>query len=698
MMKNESDGIDDGGSEVIDETMSPKDMANEGDDEDLENGVEEEIEEEFYDDEPEEYEYVYSDDENHGLDEGLCGGKRPLDLVEESFSSKRKYLDADGYSLRIWSEANVIRMAIVASVRQIIDHQSNQFRILCSSDQLDTPDIDELILSVFVDVTDTMTVVYELKFNTKVEMGISPPRLKCLTYCGLGTYLFPDHLLPNRFSKFINFGQLFDDLAQGLRQYDKKMIPFYSITTTSICYYIQELCYRTQYDTRCTIQTTDASVVTGLERKTQEEHPRFPGTQLRKGVGYSVGYEGNIIIDNSYMEMLIQLLHQILSEFPTTLATNQPNILDSPLDEILTLLLAEYSFEDLTRNPNFTSPLLTLIGKLESFYQVHGSVSRMEGTPSSPWLFSRNTYQKVATFQDVIGKDSESDYGFGSLQLPPEFNDLHFQKLSMNSSSSGDVTTGDLKSTHEETFDPVTFVESFRHHSFFHSGRSSANEVLTPNLLRRLRIEFATLATALPETIKLSVLESNFLYSKFLIIGPSDTPYEGGFFLFDMKLPPDYPNTNPSVKFLTTGAGTVRFNPNLYNCGKVCLSLLGTWSGEKWDPKISNINQVLQSICFLILVPEPYFNEPGYQSNQGTAQGDAQSRQYSANIRVHTIRHAVLGQLTHPDPEFCHIIRPLLKRNWPAMKEVYERWARDDHGAIINELIGKIERELAKRE
>ena len=33
------------------------------------------------------------------------------------------------------------------------------------------------------------------------------------------------------------------------------------------------------------------------------------------------------------------------------------------------------------------------------------------------------------------------------------------------------------------------------------------------------------------------------------------------------------------------GSGTVRFNPNLYQNGKVCLSLLGTWSGgvdEQW--------------------------------------------------------------------------------------------------------------------
>ena len=48
------------------------------------------------------------------------------------------------------------------------------------------------------------------------------------------------------------------------------------------------------------------------------------------------------------------------------------------------------------------------------------------------------------------------------------------------------------------------------------------------------------------------------------------------------------------VQFLTTGAGRVRFNPNLYNCGKVCLSLLGTWSGPSWDPGTSTLLQVRQ--------------------------------------------------------------------------------------------------------
>ncbi|VDP95133.1 unnamed protein product [Echinostoma caproni] len=54
-----------------------------------------------------------------------------------------------------------------------------------------------------------------------------------------------------------------------------------------------------------------------------------------------------------------------------------------------------------------------------------------------------------------------------------------------------------------------------------------------------------------------------------LVTGPFDTPYEGGFFLFLVKFPPEYPLRPPRVKLMTTGNGSVRFNPNLYSNGKV---------------------------------------------------------------------------------------------------------------------------------
>jgi len=114
---------------------------------------------------------------------------------------------------------------------------------------------------------------------------------------------------------------------------------------------------------------------------------------------------------------------------------------------------------------------------------------------------------------------------------------------------------------------------------------------------------------------------------KALIIGPSGTPYENGCFLFDVLLPPNYPTEPPKVTLVTTAGGKVRFNPNLYAEGKVCLSLLGTWAGPGWDPKTSTLLQVLLSIQGLIFVDDPFHNEPGMEGK--TAINLSQSMQVS---------------------------------------------------------------------
>ena len=83
---------------------------------------------------------------------------------------------------------------------------------------------------------------------------------------------------------------------------------------------------------------------------------------------------------------------------------------------------------------------------------------------------------------------------------------------------------------------------------------------------------------------------------RIMITGPDETPYANGCFFFDVNLTASYPKTAPAVQFLTTGGGKYRMNPNLYNCGKVCLSLLGTWAGPGWITGQSTLLQVLISI------------------------------------------------------------------------------------------------------
>jgi ubiquitin-conjugating enzyme E2 Z len=97
-----------------------------------------------------------------------------------------------------------------------------------------------------------------------------------------------------------------------------------------------------------------------------------------------------------------------------------------------------------------------------------------------------------------------------------------------------------------------------------------------------------------------------------MIVGPSDTPYFGGFYFFKFKYPTDYPHSPPSVTYCTNGDG-IRFNPNLYKCGKVCISLLNTWRGEQWT-SCQTISTVLLTLCTL-LCKNPLLNEPGVGKN-----------------------------------------------------------------------------------
>jgi ubiquitin-protein ligase len=167
---------------------------------------------------------------------------------------------------------------------------------------------------------------------------------------------------------------------------------------------------------------------------------------------------------------------------------------------------------------------------------------------------------------------------------------------------------------------------------------------------------------------------------KFLVTGPSNTPYENGCFIFDVYFPPEYPNEPPLVHLETTGRGTVRFNPNLYNCGKVCLSLLNTWNGkpeEKWNAKTSTFLQVLVSIQSLIFVDDPYFNEPGHLSFRGTPTGTTRSKSYNKNLYESTIQWAMIDQMQNPSPCFKDIIQRhfYLKRN--EIMATVERWCKD---------------------
>lgn len=124
--------------------------------------------------------------------------------------------------------------------------------------------------------------------------------------------------------------------------------------------------------------------------------------------------------------------------------------------------------------------------------------------------------------------------------------------------------------------------------------------------------------------------ETDILKGYAMIVGPDDTPYFGGFYFFELTYPTDYPHSPPKVKYLTNGQG-IRFNPNLYVCGKVCISILNTWSGEQWS-SCQTISTVLLTFCS-ILCNNPLLNEPGVTLNHHDVQNYNKIIEFS-NIHI----------------------------------------------------------------
>ena len=94
----------------------------------------------------------------------------------------------------------------------------------------------------------------------------------------------------------------------------------------------------------------------------------------------------------------------------------------------------------------------------------------------------------------------------------------------------------------------------------------------------------------------------NLLKWKATIVGPSDTPYEGGLFLLSITFPSEYPYIPPKLVF-----DTKIYHPNIdYKTGYICLNIL---KPKSWTPALT-IKKVILSISSLL--NEPNFDDPIY--------------------------------------------------------------------------------------
>lgn len=159
---------------------------------------------------------------------------------------------------------------------------------------------------------------------------------------------------------------------------------------------------------------------------------------------------------------------------------------------------------------------------------------------------------------------------------------------------------------------------------------------------KRIIIDIKDIQKSPIENICYVVNEDNILNGYALIIGPSNTPYEYGNFLFEFHFPKNYPYSPPKVIYKSND-GTTRFNPNFYRSGKVCLSILNTWSGEQWSAC-----QTIRSVLITLqatLNEMPLLNEPGVSEETNMIS----ILKYNKMIHFKSLEFTILYYMRHID-------------------------------------------------
>lgn len=144
---------------------------------------------------------------------------------------------------------------------------------------------------------------------------------------------------------------------------------------------------------------------------------------------------------------------------------------------------------------------------------------------------------------------------------------------------------------------------------------------------RRLIKENKDIIKDPPSTCSAGPIGDDLFYWQGNIIGPPDTPYAGGIFNLDIKIPSNYPFEPPKVKFRTKV-----YHPNIDSDGNICLDILK----DKWTPVLSII-QVILSISSLLTDPnpsDPLMPDIAYQYTNNIEQFKVTARKYTQQFAM----------------------------------------------------------------
>ncbi|KAB5561471.1 hypothetical protein DKX38_006428 [Salix brachista] len=292
--------------------------------------------------------------------------------------------------------------------------------------------------------------------------------------------------------------------------------------------------------------------------------------------------------------------------------------------------------------------------------------------------------QEEVVLQDAIDMNSEEeesvDYSSGrnaalnfplaALDFVARFATGIFSRVGDPGSSHAVETSCNLST---ENSNAMTCSEARIHHDFKHFDTAKDpldHHFLDSNgqinngrkWLKKVQQDWNILQNNLPDEIYVRVYEDQMDLLRATIIGAYGTPYQDGLFFFDFHLPPEYPDV-PPVRFSILPFRWLANKSNLYEEGKVCLSLLNTWTGrgnEVWHSS-SSILQVLVSLQGLVLNSRPYFNEAAYDKQIRTAEGEKNSLSYNENTFLLNCK-TMMYLMRKPPKDFEDLVKEHLRR------------------------------------
>ena len=338
-----------------------------------------------------------------------------------------------------------------------------------------------------------------------------------------------------------------------------------------------------------------------------------------KGTGFGTGSTHSqwkpdeiLQIQKLHEEHVIYLFDIFHSIFSNKLSED---LLDEHLIEILNTsclipVLESYlrndSILDLSKQGDIHRHCLRLVNCLLNNQKLKNLIYQ---TSNIEYLIE-NLLQCVQTYTSMIQIDDDEQLTLFSVELKQVYDQIkEEQQIEKNNSNENqDSITKELITLEEfysqtmkqaqfstypitienESNEKVLFNKAMKYH--YEDLVRDALTINSMQRIKRLAQEQITISTSLPLSFNSTIFarsdENRMDIMKVLITGPDGTPYSNGCFLFDVYFPNEYPTSPPSINLETTGNHTVRFNPNLYNDGKVCLSILNTWHGrpeEKWN-------------------------------------------------------------------------------------------------------------------